>query len=496
MQIPLSVTDTRVPRIETAPIDKAIKLGSVFTVPEATVSIVTGETLETTVTVYDPDGEEITLTDNRVNATKAGKYTLRYYTKSELNGNETTLDVTIRVFDGEDLNGFTTLSDVTWSRGTHTVYQGTEGAGIKNTGIDGAWQPIYVPLKNSEGNHLVLDELLEFEYVDIYLYLSKDMRIGGCAAETIKDLSAGQNVLRLSAQEIRAGIQADVNQYSENANGFYINIAAITAQDYIILENFVGVYGADYVPKAIIALEDGTELPVGMSVNQNEEFTVPAVKAHRKGSETEMSVSVKVFDSTEKEITLTDRKFTATDLGGYTVVYTVSDDKGSSDFRLQITVKDKRIPQITVSLTENIVQVGAEVSIPANTVTIETGETLQAIVTVFAPDGTEVSVENGKFIPLMAGNYQIRSCCRHWKKRQINIQKTITVFISQYMERKTEIIVGEVRVHSAHKSFRAVAHPNVDYIRAYVLLTNGCERMAQKVLRHVFIAHNSLKNAV
>lgn len=408
LQIPLSVTDTRIPRIEIAPVDKAVKLGSVFTVPESTVSIVTGETLETTVTVYDPEGEEITLTDNRVNATKVGKYTLRYYTKSELNGNATTLDIIIRVFDGEDLNGFTMLSDVTWSRGTHTVYQGTEGAGIKVTGIDGAWQPIYVPLKNSEGNYLLLNELLDFEYVDIYLYLSKDMRIGGCAAETIKDLSAGQNILRLSAQEIRAGIQADGNQYSENANGFYINIAAISAQDYIILENFVGIYGADYVPKAIIELADGTELPVGMSVNQNEEFTVPTVKAHRKGSETEMSVSVKVFDSSEKEITMTDRKFTATDLGGYTVVYTVSDDKGSSDFKVQITVKDKRVPQITVSLTENIVKVGEEVSIPVNTVTIATGETLQAIVTVFAPDGTEVSVENGKFIPLTAGKYTIR----------------------------------------------------------------------------------------
>ena len=57
-------------------------------------------------------------------------------------------------------------------------------------------------------------------------------------------------------------------------------------------------------------------------------------------------------------------------------------------------------------------------------------------------------------------------------------------------------LIGEVRIYSADQSFRTIAHPNINDIRTNVLLTNGCESMAQKVLRNFFVVHNPLKNSV
>ena len=53
-----------------------------------------------------------------------------------------------------------------------------------------------------------------------------------------------------------------------------------------------------------------------------------------------------------------------------------------------------------------------------------------------------------------------------------------------------------MRVNSSDKPFGAIAHPYIDNIGAHVLLTFGCECMAQIVLRGGFVPDYALKNSI
>ena len=57
-------------------------------------------------------------------------------------------------------------------------------------------------------------------------------------------------------------------------------------------------------------------------------------------------------------------------------------------------------------------------------------------------------------------------------------------------------VIGEVCIDSSNQSFRAVAHPNINDIRANVLLTCRSECMTQIVLRNFFVLHNAFKHAI
>ena len=72
------------------------------------------------------------------------------------------------------------------------------------------------------GTFITYEQLLQFDYVELYLYLEAANEIG--LTHEVYPVTAGANVLRFTKAQIQAGYSADADQYSANENGFYINV--------------------------------------------------------------------------------------------------------------------------------------------------------------------------------------------------------------------------------------------------------------------------------
>lgn len=405
----VTVVDTRIPQIHVHAERNVSVVGASFTVPESTVTIVTGEELTATATVTDPSGNPVTVQSGAFVTAAAGNYTITYTATSEQTGNVGRAEFTVICKEGKLLNGFGSEKEITFTEFTSTKEMVAENGlyGVKVTCTQENapnWRSIRFPFYDEDGSYLKWDDLQDFAKIDIYIYTSANMNLG--LANGVKAVPAGASVLSYTIAELRAAY--DKGQYAENANGFYFNIQTIVKDAYLIFENVIAVYPEGYKPAVKATLEDGSALPERFSATQGREFIIPAVKAIRKKATEEMTVTAAVYDSAGEEVTLGEGKFTPTDLEGYVIVYTASDELGSEEFRIPLTVVDSRIPQIEIEGKKAFdVYKDDEVSVPQSTVIFGDEEGLTATYAVTDPDGQPVEVAEGKFTASLAGEYKI-----------------------------------------------------------------------------------------
>ncbi len=405
----VTVVDTRIPQIHVHAERNVSVVGASFTVPESTVTIITGEELTATATVTDPSGNPITVQSGAFVTAAAGNYTITYTATSEQTGNVGRAEFTVICKEGKLLNGFGSEKEITFTEFTSTKEMVAENGlyGVKVTCTQENapnWRSIRFPFYDEDGSYLKWDDLQDFAKIDIYIYTSANMNLG--LANGVKAVPAGASVLSYTIAELRAAY--DKGQYAENANGFYFNIQTIVKDAYLIFENVIAVYHEGYKPAVKATLEDGSALPERFSATQGREFIIPAVKAIRKKATEEMTVTAAVYDSAGEEVTLGEGKFTPTDLEGYVIVYTASDELGSEEFRIPLAVVDSRIPQIEIEGKKAFdVYKDDEVSVPQSTVIFGDEEGLTATYAVTDPDGQPVEVAEGKFTASLAGEYKI-----------------------------------------------------------------------------------------
>lgn len=405
--IPVSVVDTRIPQILLTMTERMAMLGSTVQIPASEVFITTGETLTANVEVKDPEGNAVVVENNAFVATMLGDYTITYTTQSDLNGYTDEKTVLITVIEGEILNDFNDLSDIGWMpfEKTIEVYGNNDGCGLKVTAsTSSSWARICLPLRNENGDFVSIEDLLEYEKLELYFYISSDTEAGLC--HTVQPVYAGLNKLTFTIDDVKAGLAVDANQYTADANGFYFNVKAVRPGDVIIFENFVGVYADDYVPSVKASMEGYDAIPEEIKAVEGESFVVPTLTAIRDGAA--MAVSVAVLDSNGNEVNLDGNAFT-TVVGEYTIVYTLSDGYGEEEIVINLTVreKDTHFFSIEVAQTERLASVNTAFAIPAYEVSATTGETLTATVVVKAPDGSQAEVEGATYTPTMTGVYTI-----------------------------------------------------------------------------------------
>lgn len=406
-EIKINVIDTRIPNVKVNGVRNLTTVGSEFVVPDSTVKIDTGETLTATVTVKDPNGDPVELKDGKFVAAKAGEYTLVYKATSEENGLSGSAEFVVTCTEGVLLNGFDKIEDITWAAFENTKERVAENGiyGVKLTNVAAtasSWRSIRFPLRDETGEFLSWDDLQDFARLDIYAYLSADMNLG--LANGVKSYSAGKVVLSFTMAELLAAKER--GQYAENANGFYLNLQTATPGDYIVLENVVAVYPDGYVPAVKMTTDGGEALPEQIDIAQGGTVTLPVVKAMRKKSSEEMTVTVKVIDSDGNEIPLADNSFVATDLKGYTVIFTATDELGSDERRITVNVSDSRVPLLNLTGNGGTVYKGDLVPIPKCTATFEENA-LPVTIAVKDKNGNAVALTDGAFEATIPGVYTV-----------------------------------------------------------------------------------------
>ncbi len=410
ISIAINVIDTRIPQITVNATRNVSVVGATFAIPEST-TVLENEELTATVTVKDPNGDPVTVTDGTFVTELAGEYILLYEATSEESGNKGSTEFIVTCKEGKLLNGFDSVDDITYisfeATKERVSAQGVYGVKVTRTAEEITnWQSVRIPFANffQDGpEYLTWDDLQDFARIDFYIVASANMNLG--LANGVKAVPAGASVLSFTIGEIKTAYAS--GQYSENANGFYFNIQTIAKDAYIIFENVIAVYPEGYKPAVSATLSDGSALPERFSATLNQTFEIPQIKAIRKKATEEMTVTVKVLDGTGAEVSA-ETSFTATDLEGYVLVYTATDALGSEEIRIPVRVIDDRLPQIEVEGAAQLtVYKNDEVTVPASTVTFEDVQGLEALIAISDPKGNAVEATDGKFTASLAGDYVI-----------------------------------------------------------------------------------------
>ena len=171
----VNVKDTSSPVISLGvPEGMVVIFGNTFIIPECMVSDVSGETIEATVSVTDPDGNSVTVTDNGFTADKLGNYSIKYEARDS-SGNVGTKVLNVSSENADLLNDFETESCVGYLAYNAVKEVVTEnvstGNGIKLTADDDSAIPyrrICLPLRKN-GEYISWDDLQRYEKVQIYL---------------------------------------------------------------------------------------------------------------------------------------------------------------------------------------------------------------------------------------------------------------------------------------------------------------------------------------
>lgn len=410
--VKVTVKDTKAPSFRVMGTSGSVViLNNEVTVPECKAIDASSDLLEVKYVVFAPDGSEVTVTNEKFVAAKEGTYTVRY-SAEDASGNKGTYDFYFVCKNAVILNDFEKESDIYLVQDESVISvtdEAVNGKGLRidfdqSVDPDGRYRYIRIPLVKADGSFYEWDELLEFEGVQLYVYLSSANELG--LTNFTRAVGMGANVLYYSKEELIAAKEFSASQYSANLNGFFINVKYSVPGTYMIFDYFIGVYPENYVYPVKFYGADGEKAKTELAAKYNDRIAVPEVTAIRNGND--VNVTAKVFDSKNVEVTLTENAFTATDTDGYVIVYTATDEFGSAEFKTTVTVEDTRIPVISVDSAELIsVPLGSEYTLPDSSVEIITGETIIPKIGVKSPAGDDVTVENGKFIASVKGVYEI-----------------------------------------------------------------------------------------
>lgn len=323
VSINVTIKDSVAPVIVVnAPEGMTVIVDSVVSVPTCKISDSSGEEISPEITVTDKDGKSVTVTENRFAASVLGTYTVTYKA-TDNSGNTATKTLNINCEKADLLNGFEDVSDVGYfadpcEKTLDNEYSST-GYGVKITDTSTenyTYRSLFVPLKK-DGEVITLKQLLKYEKVQLTIYSSENNEIG-LANETYS-ITAGQNIIVFSREQIQAGLKFTNAQYSEK-EGFLLNLRYGTNGFWMVLDDFIGIYARDYVvPTEVEVVVDAIS---GVPVLYGSEVTLPTATAVYDGQYLDCAVTVK--DKTGATVEVTDGKFITTTVGLYTAEYTVA----------------------------------------------------------------------------------------------------------------------------------------------------------------------------
>ena len=321
--IDVCVKDSTAPMIiVNAPEGMTVIYNSVVTIPACKVSDASGESIIPEISVADKDGNAVTVTDNTFVANVLGAYTVSYKA-TDKSGNSSVKTLGINCEMADLLNGFESLSDVGYFADPCEMELNSEfastGNGVKitETGTDNyTYRSLYVPLKK-DGKMITLNQLLKYEKVQLTVYASESNELG--LANGTFSITAGQNIMVFTREQIQAGLKFTKGQFSEK-DGFLLNLRYGTNGFWMVLDDFIGIYPRDYVPtvEADITINGIDNTPV----LYGSEVTLPKAAAVYDGKTLEYTVTVK--DKTGAAVELNGDKFKADVVGLYTAEYAIS----------------------------------------------------------------------------------------------------------------------------------------------------------------------------
>ena len=321
--ISVNVKDSTAPMIiVNAPEGMTVIYNSTATIPACKVSDSSGESIIPEISVADKDGNAVTVTDNTFVANVLGTYTVSYKA-TDKSGNSSTKTLGINCEMADLLNGFESLSDVGYFADPCEMELNSEfastGNGVKitETGTENyTYRSLYVPLRK-DGKMITLNQLLKYEKVQLTVYASESNELG--LANGTFSITAGQNIMVFTREQIQAGLKFTKGQFSEK-DGFLLNLRYGTNGFWMVLDDFIGIYPRDYVPtvEADITINGIDNMPV----LYGSEVTLPKAAAAYDGNALEYTVTVK--DKTGATVELNGDKFNADVVGLYTAEYAIS----------------------------------------------------------------------------------------------------------------------------------------------------------------------------
>ena len=321
--IVVNVKDSSAPMIiVNAPEGMTVIYNSTVNIPTCKVSDSSGENITAEISVKDKDGKDVTVKDNTFVASVLGTYVVTYKA-TDASGNTATKTLGINCEIADLLNGFETLSDVGYFADAHEKELNTEyastGNGVKITDTSTenyTYRSLYVPLK-LDGQSISLKQLLKYEKVQLTVYASESNELG--LANGTFSITAGQNIMVFTKEQIQAGLKFTKGQYSET-EGFLLNLRYGTNGFWMVFDDFIGIYPRDYVPTQPAEITvNGVD---GMPVLFGSEVTLPTATAVADGKDLEYTVTVK--DKTGATVELNGNKFTADVVGPYTAEYEIT----------------------------------------------------------------------------------------------------------------------------------------------------------------------------
>lgn len=328
--IAVNVKDTTAPMIiVNAPEGMTVIYNSTVTIPVCKVSDSSGESIVPEISVTDKDGNAVTITGNTFVANVLGTYTVSYKA-TDKSGNSNTKTLGINCEMADLLNGFESLSDVGYfadpcEKELNSEYASTgNGVKITETGTENyTYRSLYVPLKK-DGKMITLKQLLKYEKVQLTVYASENNELG--LANGTFSITAGQNIMVFTREQIQAGLKFTKGQFSEK-DGFLLNLRYGTNGFWMVLDDFIGIYPRDYVPtvEADITINGIDNMPV----LYGSEVTLPEATAIYNGNTLEYSVTVK--DKTGSAVELNGNKFNADVVGLYTAEYAITTEGYEGD---------------------------------------------------------------------------------------------------------------------------------------------------------------------
>ena len=352
--ITVKVIDTKAPKITvSAPDGMAVLLNQTVLIPVCTVSDASSSAIDASISVKDEDGNSVTVTDNTFVASKIGKYIISYEAV-DASGNKGIKNLTVSCEKADLLNAFENEADVTYYAFNGTKEAVSENAftgnAIKLTIDDDSnntYRSINFPLKK-DGEYISYEDLLVYEKVQLYVYITADNEIG--LAHQTYPVTQGVNIIVFTREQIEAAYAFASAQYSENANGFLLNLRYQTNGMSLYLDNFIGIYPRDYEEPEPDKLSFEVESCDNLTVQLNELTKIPGCNVLDLDGNS-VSYTVKVFQG-NTEIELNDGAFTPTELGEYKVKYIV--DSGELKGEKEITLISKKSVVLNdfISLTD------------------------------------------------------------------------------------------------------------------------------------------------
>lgn len=188
-------------------------------------------------------------------------------------------------------------------------------------------------------------------------------------------IEQGANIIEFTKAEILAGYEFASVQYAQSPVGFYLNLRYPVKDDYIILDNFIGVYADDYEPAPPPSATLTVRGTNGMTAFVGEEFSVPACEAKNdKGGA--LPYEAVVEDKDGNTVPVEDNKFTASVLGDYTITYSITQSGYDVSETLVVHCK-KGMSLNEFSSAEDLTFAGIEGSVEAQSENTLTGQAVK-----------------------------------------------------------------------------------------------------------------------